>query len=170
MANNTQFTTEQLIGRWEDRRDVKNLMGKYAASLLLKKEKTIFENFWSSRNDICMGVNEGYYQGPEAIKGFYETIHNYTAAIRDVLMKIFPNETEGKTMEELYGIGPFEYKAINNSVVEIAGDSQTAKCMWSCFGNMTDVTTRGPVSHGIFGTYAADFIKEDEKWKIWHLL
>lgn len=51
-------------------------MGKYIASLLLKKERTMFADFWSKRVDICMGVNEGYYQGCEAIQGFYDTIDN----------------------------------------------------------------------------------------------
>lgn len=170
MADNTRFSTEQLVDRWEDRREIKNLMGKYVSSLLLKKEKNMFASFWSQKGDICMGVNEGYYQGSEAIKGFYQAIDKYTAATRDLLVKLFPKETEGKTPEELYGIGAFEFKSINNPVIEIATDGETAKGMWGCYGNVTTVTTRGPVSHWIFATYAADFIREDDRWKIWHLL
>jgi hypothetical protein len=170
MATNTRFTTEQLVDRWEDRRDIKNLMGKYVTSLLLKKEKTMFESFWSRKDDICLGVNEGYYHGRGAIKAFYETIDRYTAATRDLLVKLFPKETAGKTPDELYGIGPFEFKGISNAVIEIATDGETAKGMWSCFGMSTTVTTRGPVSYWIFGTYAADFNREGDEWKIWHLL
>lgn len=170
MANNERFTTEQLAGRWEDRRDVKNLMGKYVTSLLLKREKAMFQSFWSQRDDICMGVNEGYYQGREAIKGFYETIDKYTVTTRDLLVKLFPKETEGKTLDELYGIGPFELRSINNPVIEIATDGETAKGMWGCYGNVTNVTTRGPVSHWIFAAYAADFIREGDEWRLWHLL
>ena len=170
MADNTRFTAEQLTDRWEDRREVKNLMGKYAASLLLKKEKIMFDSFWSRRDDICLGVNEGYYQGPKAIKGLYDAIDRYTIATRDLLVKLFPEETEGKTPEELYGTGPFELKAINNPVMEIATDGETAKGMWFCCGNSTTVSTHGPVSHWVFGTYAADFIREGDAWKLWHLL
>ena len=170
MANNQRFSTEQLVDRWEDRRDIKNLMGKYVASLLLKKEKTMFASFWSKQDDICLGVNEGYYQGPEAIKGFYEAIDKYTVATRDLLVKLFPKETEGKTLDELYGIGPFELKSINNPVIEIATDGETAKGMWGCYGNSTTVTTRGPASNWIFATYAADFIREGDQWRLWHLL
>lgn len=170
MANNAQFSTEELVDRWEDRRDIKNLMGKYVASLLLKKEKTMFADFWSRRDDISMGVNEGYYQGRTAIQDFYDTIDKYTIATRDLLIKLFPGETEGKTLEELYGIGPLEEKAINNPVVEIATDGETAKGIWCCCGNSTTVTARGPVSHWVFATYAVDFIREGEVWKIWHML
>lgn len=170
MADNTRFTTEQLVGRFEDRRDIKNLMGKYVVSILLKKEKTMFESFWSKKPDICLGVNEGYYSGPETIKSCYETIDKYTVATRDLLVKLFPKETAGKTPVQLYGIGPFESRSINNAVIEIATDGETGKGMWSCLGNVTDVTTRGPVSHWLCATYAADFIRESDSWKIWHLL
>ena len=170
MRNNNRFTAEELVGRFEDRRDIKNLMGKYVASLLLKRESTMFDDFWSKQDDICLGVNEGYYRGREAIRDYYEKIHQYTIAIRDILVKLFPKETAGKTPEELYGIGPFEDRSINNAVIEIATDGNTAKGMWACLGNVTTVTTRGPVTHWVFGYYAADFIREDDKWKIWHLL
>ena len=59
------FNTEELVGRFEDRRDVKNLAGKYVMSLLLKKEPTILADLWSSRDDISLGVNGGYYAGRE---------------------------------------------------------------------------------------------------------
>jgi len=170
MANNTRFTTEELVGRWEDRRDIKNLMGKYVISMLLKKEPTMLEDFWSKKNDICLGVNEGYYQGRTAIKNYYKAIDKYTIATRDLLVKLFPKQTAGKTPEQLYGIGPFEDRCINNAVIEIATDGNTAKGMWASLGNVTDVTTRGPVSHWVCATYAGDFIRENDKWKIWHLL
>ena len=49
-----KFNTEQLVGRFEDRRDVKNLAGKYVMSLLLKKEPTILAELWSGREDISL--------------------------------------------------------------------------------------------------------------------
>jgi len=170
MPVNTRFTTEELVGRFEDRRDVKNLMGKYVVSILLKREPTMFETFWSKKDDICLGVNEGYYQGAAAIKDYYKTIDKYTVATRDLMVKLFPKETAGKTPEQLYGIGPFEDRSINNAVIEIAADGKTARGMWSVIGNVTDVTVRGPVSHWVCGTIAADLIRENDKWKIWHLL
>jgi len=170
MQEITKYSTEQLVGMWEDRREIKNLMGKYVASLLLKREKTMYEYFWSKREDICMGVNEGYYNGAEAIKDYYEKIDKYTDAVRDLIIKIFPKETAGKTLDELHGVGTFEDKSINNQVIEIASDGLTAKGMWGVYGNVTDVTARGPVSNWVCATYAVDFIRENDEWKIWHLL
>lgn len=69
-----KFNTEELVGRFEDRRDVKNLAGKYVMSLLLKKEPTILEDLWSEREDVSLGVNSGYYSCRAALKAYYASI------------------------------------------------------------------------------------------------
>lgn len=163
------FSTEQLTERWEDRRAVKNLMGKYVVSFLIKKERDMFKTFWSERDDICLGIGEGWFSGPEAVSGYYMAIDERNIAVRDLLMELFPEKAGGKSEEELYGIGVFDLSSITNSVVEIASDGETAKGMWHCFGRPVDVTERGPLSYWVFGTYAADFIKEDGQWRLWHV-
>ena len=52
----TNLQVEHLVERWEDRRDVKNQMGKFMHYLLLKKEAAIVDDLWSSREDICPGL------------------------------------------------------------------------------------------------------------------
>ena len=59
----TNLQMEHLVERWEDRRDVKNQMGKFVHYLLLKKEADMVEDLWSKRDDICYGVNDGWYAG-----------------------------------------------------------------------------------------------------------
>ncbi len=164
------YTAEELVTRWEDRRDIKNLMGKYVVSFLIKKEPEIFASFWSARGDVCYGVNEGWYSGRDAIRGYYDSLDAKTIAVRDKLIELFPEKAGGKTPEELYGIGLFEPRSITNSVIEIAADGETAKGMWHCFGYVTDIDTHGPVSNWIFATLCADFIREDGEWRIWHLM
>lgn len=164
-----QFTTEQLAQRWEDRREVKNIMGKYVVSFLIKREKTMFEDFWSKKDDVCLGVNEGWFAGAEAIKAYFAALDKRTTAVRDKLIELFPDRLKDMTPDELYGIGVFDLRSITNAVVEIAADGQTAKGMWHCYGLITDVDEHGPVSSWVFGTYVADFIKEGDDWKLWHV-
>lgn len=164
------FTTEQLAQRWEDRRAVKNLLGKYVVSILLKREPTMFECFWSKKEDICLGINEGWFAGREAVKGYYEALDKRNIAVRDLLVSLFPEKAAGKTPEELYGIGVFDVMSTTNSVIEIAADGQTAKGMWHGFGKPVDVTEKGPLSYWILGTYCVDFILEDGQWKLWHMM
>ena len=165
-----KYTTEQLVTRWEDRREIKNLLGKYVVSHLLKKEPAMFESFWSKEQDICLGVNEGWFAGADAIRGYYDALDTHTRAVRDLLMQLFPEQVKGKTAEELYGIGDFPLRSTTNSVIEIAADGRTAKGMWHCFGKPVVVDERGPLSHWLFATYCVDFIKEDGQWRIWHMM
>ena len=54
--NKKQFTAEQLLTRWEIRREVQNIMGKYSQSYCVKQEGAL-PQFWSGRDDISLGLN-----------------------------------------------------------------------------------------------------------------
>jgi hypothetical protein len=144
-------------------------MGKYVVSFLLKRETTMFETFWSQREDVCLGENNGWYVGAQDIQKFFAAKDQHTRRVRDLLTELYPQQAEGKTPEELYGIGILEDRTITNCVLEIAQDGATAKGMWCEFASVTDVSVKGPLSHWVMGYYAADFIREDGGWKIWHL-
>ena len=60
---------EQRVERFEDRREIKNIMGKYVTSCLLCREDTLVDTLFAGRDDISVGFNNGYYVGREAVKG-----------------------------------------------------------------------------------------------------
>lgn len=163
------LSAEALVGRWEERREIKNLMGRYAVSFLLKKEKTMFVDFWSSREDVSMGLNNGWYVGREAISGWFAAIDKNTALKAKLLKADLPEQLGDQDEQALYGIGDFDVKPLGTPVIELADDLQTAKGIWYSQGSKADVTEAGPVSYWTFGVFAADFIYEDGTWKIWHL-
>ncbi len=167
--NKATLSAEELVGRWEERREIKNLMGRYAVSFLLKREKAMFRDFWSVRDDVSMGLNDGWYVGREAIAAWFDAIDRATALKARLLKADLPEQLEGKSEEELYGIGDFDVKPLGTPVIELADDLQTAKGIWYSQGSKADVTTAGPVSYWTFGVFAADFILENGAWKIWHL-
>lgn len=163
-----KYNTEQLVERWEDRREIKNLAGIYSQCLLLKKEDEIFDTLWAHREDVCLGVNDGWYSGAEAIRSYYASISTATAKKGKVLQSIFPKELGDKTDEELYGVGPLDIKSLNNYIIEIAGDRQTAKLFCVCVGMVTDVDTRGPISNWVYSYWCMDLVNENNSWKLWH--
>ena len=165
-----QFNTEELVGRFEDRRDVKNLAGKYVMSQLLKKEPTMLEDLWSAREDVSLGVNGGYYAGREALKAYYASIDAATKAKAQVVKKVFPEDLGEYSDEKLYGRGPMEIRSLDNAILEIAADGATAKGFFYVFGLVTEITDRGPVSNWVLGSCCFDFIREAGAWKIWHVL
>ena len=165
----TNLQIEHLVERWEDRREVKNQMGKFVHYLLLKKEADMVADLWSGRDDICYGVNDGWYAGRDAVKNFFGWFPGYTAKVAACIKEKFPEELAGKSDDEIFGIGLMEIKSISNYVIEVAEDGETAKGFCSLFGFNTTADTRGPISNWILGTLTVDFIYEDDAWKIWHM-
>lgn len=163
----TKLSLEEKLVLWEDRRAVKNLMGRVSMALLLKQESGIFESFWSKRDDVCFGVNNGWYVGRDAIASYYEAAVQRMKKSDDILRKRFSFMKEFDVQE--HGFGYLEAKTISEGIIEIAGDRETAKGLWPCAGQITDFTDIGPISYWTFGWYAADFILEDDDWRLWHL-
>ena len=159
-----------LTERFEDRREIKNLMGKYVTSCLLCKEDTIVDDLFCSRDDISLGFNNGFYAGREAVKEYFKAVCAATEKKSKCLQKIFPEQLGGLSDEKLYGVGPFKAEPLTSFYMQEAEDLQTAKAIWMCEGSITDISEKGPVTNWTWGYYAADFIKENGQLKLWHVL
>ena len=163
------FTPEELLTRWEARREIQNIMGKLSQSYVMVEEPLSYQRWWSQRDDVCLGVNDGWYKGKDAVKGYYDALDAKIRLATDIIVKTFPEKLAGKSKEELYGVGHQGIKPIDTFVIEIAGDGQTAKGIWSLHGTYADMTPSGPVSYWDWGYWCVDFILEDGAWKIWHM-
>ena len=162
-------TIEQKITAWEAQRAIKNLMGKYINTLLLNRDAKVFDSFWADAEDACLGFNEGWYRGPEAIKAYYAAGAERNRLVAEVLQKHFPEKIGSKTPEEIYGIGTMKIYPPYTPVIEVADDNKTAKGLWSCMGSHCDVDPVGPIARYLWGYYAVDFLNTDGGWKIWHM-
>lgn len=161
---------EHLLTLWEERREILNMMSRYTYCYTIKREKDIFDLFWSHQApDISLGVNNGYYYGADAVKGYYQGIHEKNLLKSKIICDLFPDRVKDLTEQERYGIGSMEYKPLDTAVVEVAGDLETAKGLWCCRGSYLDLTAGGPVSYWEWSFFAVDFIREGDAWKIWHM-
>ncbi len=166
----TGLSKEELLDRWLDKREVRNIVGKMTALYAIRQEATIFEKFWSAREDICLGVNDGYFSGRDAVAGYYAAIEDRIKAESQLMKQAFAKHLGDKTDEELHGVGSMIYKPFDTQVVEVAKDGKTAKGLWCMRGSQSRLTTGGPVAYWTFGWIAVDFIREGEEFKIWHML
>lgn len=166
---NSTINAEKLVTLWEDRRAIQNVMGIFSSHYLLKKEKDIVKSLFASRDDLCLATNQGYYVGRAAVEGYYEAIHQKNLLTTRLIMAKYPEEMKDKTPEEAYGCGLMNYKPLDTPVVEVAGDRQTARGIWTCRNSYSDLTAGGPVTFYEWGWVAADFVREDEGWKVWHI-
>lgn len=160
-----------LMDLWEARQSVVNLMGRLSADYVINEQRRMFENYWSHREDVCLGINSGFYRGAEAVKGYYDGWDKFHILVRQLVKNKFPEKLIGKSSEELYGMGTFGYKPIDTPVIEVSDDIKTAKGLWCCRSNYISLESFGNLSWWDWGWIAADFVKEDDgNWKIWHLL
>jgi len=136
---------------------------------MLRKDAIIFDNFWSGREDVCLGFNNGYFSGYEAVKDYYDATYENIDKISKLIRNLFPEKLGDKSDKDIYGAGYFESKPMQNPVIEIAGDRKSAKGLWYSHGSIADITPSGPVSYWTWGCFAADFVNENDEWRIWHL-
>ncbi len=164
------YTPEELLERLEWRREVRNIMGRISHDYAVKQEASVYERYFSKRPDVCLGLNNGYYQGAEAVKGYYEALGEEIKLSSRLITKMFPEELGDKTEEQLYGVGLITYLPFESQIIEIAEDGKTAKGLWNVRGSTSSLTASGPVGRWIFGWAAVDFVQEEGEWKILNLL
>lgn len=163
----------ELVDRWEDRREIQNLMSRYTYALLMMEERSIYEDYWcQNRADISLGLNDGFYVGRIDVRGYYEALHRKTLLRTSLIRQDFSEKADemGLDEEALYGCGVLEHKPLGNQIIEIAGDRQTAKGFWYVVGKQDEYGIHGPLSYWTFGMFGADFVWEDGMWRIWHLM
>lgn len=166
-----ELTTEQMVQRWEDQRAIKNLMGRYTYHIMLKQEKDIFTDFWAKgENDLCLGLNNGYYKGGDAVKGYFDYLAKGVEVKSKTLHTIFADHIGNLSEQEAYGVGQLEYIPLTSPLIEVAEDGKTAKGMWLSQGSCMEITAGGPDSIWKMTCYAVDFIKQGDDWKLWHML
>ena len=169
--NVTNWPPERIMDQWEALRAVKNLMGKYVNCLLLNRVQDLWPLFWSkTQQDVSLGLNNGYYVGAADIQTYYAAMYDGNMRKAKLLQSSLPERLGSLSDEELYGVGPFHVHPLGSPVIEIAGDGKTAKGIWHCMGAYADIGTDGPSSSWLWGYYAGDFVREEDGWRIWHLL
>lgn len=162
-------TLEQRLDVWEDKREIRNLMGRFAHTIIFKEEETIFETYWSRKQeDVCYGTNEGWYVGRDAVKKYFYSIYARTIKADEIIKGRFPDKVVGMP-EDARGLGTVDVKALSSDLVEVAEDGKTAKGIWYHGGQDTLAEEIGPLYYYTFGVYAVDFIRENDEWKIWHM-
>ena len=163
------YTSMQMLELLESRREIRNVMGKISHDYSVKQEAAVYERYWSKRDDVCLGLNNGYYQGAAAVKGYYDALGEEIALSSALIQKKFPDALGDKTAEEVYGVGMMTYLPFESQIIEIAGDGLTAKGLWNVRGSYCRLTGCGPIAYWTFGWAAVDFVLEGGEWKIWHM-
>jgi hypothetical protein len=104
------------------------------------------EKIWAKRDDCIWAQTGGYWKGIDHIK------QNY-----------------GQKATEETTKGGYVWHTITSGVVEVAEDRQTAKGVWYTPGGGGQAKN-GKLDFGwMWEKYGVDFIRENGKWKVWHM-
>lgn len=166
----TTYTPQQLVDRCLLVRKAQNIVGSALHLDMLARFNEIYEKYWSTSDDVCLGLNNGYYNGAEAVKGYYAQKAKNAAAVTEFNMRKWPEKFDGLTATEAYGAGYVKGNDFHTPIIEIAEDMQSAKCLFQVQSSNTNITVKGPISYWNLSVLAVDLIMEGDEFKIKNML
>jgi hypothetical protein len=165
------FTDDELMQRVWDTYEIKNLMGRHAYYHAYNLHRREMEELWprlpENRETASFGQNWGYQVGYDLIWRNYVEV-NEKNNIRDLRLLREKDPTVEITPEN-YMLGQMLMHCLTAPLVEIAGDGKTAQGMWYAPGHITFDGEDGSEGVWMYERYGADFIREPDGWKLWHL-
>jgi SnoaL-like domain len=158
--------------------EVQNVFSKHAYYHQVGKFCEEMEDIWVKENGpnaaTAQWTNGGQVQNFAQIKANYCT--NHYESLKQILTNLSKVVPSVKDIPENIGAGnEYVMHTQETPVIEVAGDGKTAKGLWYSIGIgvRANVKTDGTYTKStswMWEKYAVDFIKEDGKWKIWHLV
>ena len=136
------LTQRQQLQRLWDIEDIKKLVHKRVIYIANNWRERELDELWTKEHagEATFGSNTGYYTSMDSIRRWY------TAGDRSV--------------------GYLTHHPVSTDLVEVAKDGKTARGLWYSIGQETVPGKAMWVS----GKIAVDFIKEEDAWKILHVV
>lgn len=158
--------------------EVQNTMSKHAYYHAAGKHAEEMNDIWVSKNGPYAKTTKwtnpmGVWEGWDQVYAFYaQTKLDAAQSALDVISGIYP---EVKNIPANLGIGTeWAIHMQTTAIIEIAGDGKTAKGIWYSPGNANSAVIKDDGTIGKSGMwfmekYGADFVKENGRWKLWHI-
>lgn len=167
------YTVDERIRRVWDIETIKDIMSKrsfYIASDMRREE---LNKLWVTKREnqetASFGSNWGYYVGMDEISAFYVVKHGEE---RNAQLKGYcAAHPEVEYCMENLGYGSMICRPMSTPMVILSGDGETAKGLWYSIGQESIASGAGEATCRWYNDkVAADFIKENGQWKIWHIV
>jgi len=152
---------------------VQNVMSKHNYYYAVNNRLEELSKIWVKEDGeyaktATITTADGVWEGMDVIKIYYGNpkIKDAKQTLKD-MTKANPWEPEK---------GQLGIYTNTTPVIEVAGDGKTARGVWFSQGMMINYTGQkdksgNEIAQGVyyFEKYGADFVKENDEWKIWHL-
>jgi hypothetical protein len=156
---------EKMVQRAQDFQEIQNLMSRYCFLDASDQTRQQIEKLWAHKApDVCSshgqirGIGLGsLYQGAD--------LHDKVAQDHiEQMHRLYPDIP--RENQEL--VGWMKMHSLCSPCIVVAGDGETAKGTWESPGFATMILDGKLEAVWMWERFAADFIKEDDEWKIWH--
>jgi hypothetical protein len=153
-----------LICRVWDVEDIKTLVSKRVYYIAGDMRREELDELWvhdaEAQKSSSFGRNWGWYTGMEEIRRYYVDAHE--AFLRTQMRE---NHAAAENIGNLYA------HPATTGLVELAGDGKTARGLWYAIAQETISRPDGTAeARWMLEKIAIDFLKEEDGWKIWHLM
>ncbi|KAI1624942.1 hypothetical protein EDD37DRAFT_371300 [Exophiala viscosa] len=159
----------ELLERQDAVRQIHNVIGKMALLYEAAMYDERLEFIASKTPGVTIEVGgRGVFEGMDgARRCFVDVERTFEKSHAAGMRKTFPDVSFGTEHA-----GLFESELPCVPVIEVAGDGKTAKAIWTSLQacGKTHEWDPKPQASWIWWRNAVDFVKEDGKWKIWHML
>lgn len=164
------YTKEQLASRITNFRSIENVMSKYAFLTYYKRFQEALDKYWT-KSTPTLTTNDQKLSGQE-VYDYLVTKGEADTKVGDEIMRgLYPQEFGDQSDSDMWGAGTAMVHTITTPVIELAGDEKTAKAIFYSLGSCTEIQAeKGPVAYWVWEKYAVDFVKEEDGWKIWHMV
>lgn len=147
---------------------IDNLFSAHCYCLRAQKRRYELDTYWSKRKDIAYAEGTKCYSGRKSV---YSVYADYEEEMQRDKLKLLQEKYPGQVplSEEALGAGDLDILCSGSTYIEVAKDGRTAKGVWYTL-RLTSETDGDGIPRAILhtGRVAAEFVKEDNGWKIWH--
>lgn len=171
--DNRVYTERELIEHVWDVEEVMDVMNRRVYYQIQGLRRQELNDLWvrskEHRETASFGRNYGFYVGMDEIVRYY--IAEYEAQRQEILDEYCAEDPSIKNLPANLNIGFTCMQPNSTPLVEVAGDGATARGIWYSIAQVTTGRPNGK-SEGLWRgeKVAADFVREDGEWKIWHLM
>ena len=165
------YTIEEKAARYIAVKEINSLLCEHCLYFGRRQGDLEVERLWCKQApEPHFAQNNGIFRGYEVLRTVYANAEKKRKERYDTLLTELEPEFAGQNDELRYGTNTISLQTLSTPVIEIAEDMQTAKGLWNISAQITAVDEKGPVGLWAYGKLAADLVREDGQWKIWHML
>ncbi len=174
----TDAELEEMIvdgARAQDAIEIQNVMNWHVMYHCYGEHRAELLNIWvqepENQATASFGQNQGFMVGYGSIWEGYVEGHDQSwlqTAKRYCQQNGIDVSgwTDDQILDVYGGVGQLLLHVTTTAIIEVARDGKTAKAFWYSPGMIAESGSSG---NTIWEAYGADFVKEGDSWKLWHL-